>query len=205
MENLGLTISEYLPLRTWGNRVSLKMHRLRAEKTGIVSKMTLQIDNAPMPVTPDNVSFIERYSAMDGGASSFDSPNATLNAVWDLMKHCILPVDPALTSTASSLGRRPCVSAATWKHPRAPWSTDGRMPAMGPRQNRRGAWQDGRATAPPEQGGGVEKSHQHPPAWCRWPLRGRAARRWRSQHSWKELSAGDAQQRRRLERWFTLR
>ncbi|BCX47915.1 hypothetical protein HAHE_18230 [Haloferula helveola] len=49
-----------------------------------------QIDNAPMPVTPANFSFIERHSEMDVSSSSFDSPDATLNAVWDLMKHSIL-------------------------------------------------------------------------------------------------------------------
>ena len=50
------------------------------------------ITNPPMPVTAANFAFIERNSLMNDAASSFTSPNATLNAVWDLMKHT-LPVD----------------------------------------------------------------------------------------------------------------
>lgn len=49
-----------------------------------------QIDNAPMPVTNDNFSFVERHSAMDEKSSSFESSDDTLNAVWDLMKHSLL-------------------------------------------------------------------------------------------------------------------
>jgi alpha-L-rhamnosidase len=50
------------------------------------------ISNSPMPVTTNNFAFIERNSRMNDAASSFTSSNATLNAVWDLMKHT-LPVD----------------------------------------------------------------------------------------------------------------
>lgn len=49
----------------------------------------VQIDNAPMPVTADNFSFIVRHTRLDASASSFDSPDATLNAVWALMKHSL--------------------------------------------------------------------------------------------------------------------
>ena len=49
-----------------------------------------QIDNAPMPVTTNTFSFLVRHTRMDGSASSFHSPDATLNAVWDLMKHSLL-------------------------------------------------------------------------------------------------------------------
>lgn len=48
-----------------------------------------QIDNSPMPLTAENFSFVVRHSAMDSDASSFESPNATLNAVWALMKHSL--------------------------------------------------------------------------------------------------------------------
>ena len=48
-----------------------------------------EISNAPMAVTTANFAFIERNSRMNDSASSFTSPNATLNAVWDLMKHSI--------------------------------------------------------------------------------------------------------------------
>jgi alpha-L-rhamnosidase len=48
-----------------------------------------QIDNAPMAVTPSNFKFVERHSAMDDTRSLFTSPNTTLNAVWDLMKHSL--------------------------------------------------------------------------------------------------------------------
>ena len=51
-----------------------------------------EITNPPMPVTAANFAFVERHSQMNDAASSFASPNATLNAVWDLMKHT-LPVD----------------------------------------------------------------------------------------------------------------
>ena len=49
-----------------------------------------QIDNAPMTVTTDNFEFVVRHSTMDTSASSFTSSDATLNAVWDLMKHSLL-------------------------------------------------------------------------------------------------------------------
>ncbi len=49
-----------------------------------------QIDNPPMPVTAENFSFVVRHSRLDRGASSFDSSNDTLNAVWDFMKHSLL-------------------------------------------------------------------------------------------------------------------
>lgn len=49
-----------------------------------------EIDNPPMPVTAENFSFVVRHSRMDTGASSFDSPDATLNGVWELMKHSLL-------------------------------------------------------------------------------------------------------------------
>ena len=48
-----------------------------------------EISNAPMAVTAANFAFIERNSRMDDSVSSFTSPNVTLNAVWDLMKHSI--------------------------------------------------------------------------------------------------------------------
>lgn len=50
-----------------------------------------QIENSPMPVTTSNFKFIVRHHAMDESRSSFTSPNATLNAVWELMKRT-LPV-----------------------------------------------------------------------------------------------------------------
>ncbi|WP_442482132.1 alpha-L-rhamnosidase-related protein [Aeoliella sp. SH292] len=48
-----------------------------------------QLDNPPMPVTTDNFQFIARHIALDDDASSFESSDETLNAVWDLMKHSI--------------------------------------------------------------------------------------------------------------------
>jgi alpha-L-rhamnosidase len=48
-----------------------------------------QFDNAPMTVTTSNFKFVERHSAMDDTRSLFTSPNPTLNAVWDLMKHSL--------------------------------------------------------------------------------------------------------------------
>ncbi|MBN2164440.1 MAG: family 78 glycoside hydrolase catalytic domain [Pontiellaceae bacterium] len=50
----------------------------------------LQVDDSPMPLTADNVSFIVRHSVMAPDASSFESPDETLNAVWELMKHSLL-------------------------------------------------------------------------------------------------------------------
>ena len=49
-----------------------------------------QLDNAPMPVTPENFSFVVRHSRLDAAASDFSSSDTTLNAVWELMKHSIL-------------------------------------------------------------------------------------------------------------------
>jgi alpha-L-rhamnosidase len=51
-----------------------------------------EISNSPMPVTTANFTFVERNSQMNDAASSFTSSNATLNAVWDLMKQT-LPID----------------------------------------------------------------------------------------------------------------
>jgi alpha-L-rhamnosidase len=48
-----------------------------------------QIDNAPMPVTADTFAFVVRHTALDAHASAFESSDATLNAVWDLMKHSL--------------------------------------------------------------------------------------------------------------------
>jgi alpha-L-rhamnosidase len=48
-----------------------------------------EISNAPMAVTPSNFKFVERHNLMDDTRSSFASSNATLNAVWDLMKHSL--------------------------------------------------------------------------------------------------------------------
>jgi len=48
-----------------------------------------QLDNSPMPVTTSNFKFIKRHNSMSETRSSFNSSNATLNAVWDLMKHSL--------------------------------------------------------------------------------------------------------------------
>lgn len=48
-----------------------------------------QIDRAPMPVTADNFSFIVRHAPLDEEASAFNSSDATLDAVWALMKHSL--------------------------------------------------------------------------------------------------------------------
>jgi len=48
-----------------------------------------QIDDAPMEVTAENFTFMARHVAMDHGASSFESSDPTLDAVWDLMKHSL--------------------------------------------------------------------------------------------------------------------
>jgi alpha-L-rhamnosidase len=50
----------------------------------------LQIENAPMPITPENCRFVVRHSTLDETASSFESPDATLNAVWAFMKHSLV-------------------------------------------------------------------------------------------------------------------
>ena len=49
----------------------------------------VQIDNAPMPLTADNFSFVVRHTSLDDNASAFESSDATLNAVWALMKHSL--------------------------------------------------------------------------------------------------------------------
>jgi alpha-L-rhamnosidase len=51
-----------------------------------------EITNSPMAVTTSNFTFIQRNSQMNDAASTFSSSNATLNAVWGLMKQT-LPVD----------------------------------------------------------------------------------------------------------------
>jgi alpha-L-rhamnosidase len=50
------------------------------------------ITNPPMPITTNSFAFVERNSQMNDASSCFTSSNATLNAVWGLMKHT-LPVD----------------------------------------------------------------------------------------------------------------
>lgn len=49
-----------------------------------------QVENAPHPITTQNFTFVVRHSAMDDTRSSFESPHATLNAVWELMKRSLL-------------------------------------------------------------------------------------------------------------------
>ncbi|MEY4488518.1 MAG: hypothetical protein RIQ79_1026, partial [Verrucomicrobiota bacterium] len=49
----------------------------------------LQIDNAPMPLTADNVSFVARHTTLDADASAFESSDPALDAVWSLMKHSL--------------------------------------------------------------------------------------------------------------------
>jgi len=51
-----------------------------------------EITNSPMVVTTNNFAFIQRNSQLNAAASSFSSPNTTLNAVWQLMKQT-LPID----------------------------------------------------------------------------------------------------------------
>lgn len=48
-----------------------------------------QLDNSPMPVTTNNFKFVTRHSNMSDTRSTFTSSDATLNAVWDLMKHSL--------------------------------------------------------------------------------------------------------------------
>lgn len=50
----------------------------------------LQVENAPMAVTTDNVRFVVRHSALDDSLTTFSSANPMLDAVWALMKHSIL-------------------------------------------------------------------------------------------------------------------
>lgn len=49
----------------------------------------VQIENAPMPITRENFSFVVRHAELDASRSSFHSSHPTLNAVWDLCKHSI--------------------------------------------------------------------------------------------------------------------
>lgn len=51
----------------------------------------VQVDGAPEPITADGVRFLVRHSDLDETRSSFMSSDATVNAVWDLMKRS-LPV-----------------------------------------------------------------------------------------------------------------
>jgi alpha-L-rhamnosidase len=51
-----------------------------------------EITNPPMAVTTNNFWFVERHSLMNDASSSFASPNATLNNVWELMKETA-PID----------------------------------------------------------------------------------------------------------------
>lgn len=48
-----------------------------------------QIDGAPMPVTTENFSYVTRHSRLDDLASDFASADATLDSVWELMKHSL--------------------------------------------------------------------------------------------------------------------
>ena len=49
----------------------------------------VQIENAPIPITRENFSFVVRHAELDASSSSFTSSHPTLNAVWDLCKHSI--------------------------------------------------------------------------------------------------------------------
>lgn len=49
-----------------------------------------QIENSPVPITAENFKFVVRHSRMGDIATSFESPNASLNAVWEFMKRSIL-------------------------------------------------------------------------------------------------------------------
>lgn len=48
-----------------------------------------QVENSPMPITKENFKFVVRHTRLALDGSAFDSPNPTLNAVWNLMKHSI--------------------------------------------------------------------------------------------------------------------
>lgn len=50
----------------------------------------IQVENSPMPVTPENFKFIERFSWLDESLSSFESSDRTLNDVWSLMKRSLI-------------------------------------------------------------------------------------------------------------------
>lgn len=49
----------------------------------------VQIENAPMAVTAENFSFVERHAELEERASGFTSSHPTLNAVWDLCKRSL--------------------------------------------------------------------------------------------------------------------
>ena len=49
-----------------------------------------QVDNAPCPLTTENVRFITRHYELDPSRSDFQSSDTMLNRVWDLMKHTLL-------------------------------------------------------------------------------------------------------------------
>jgi alpha-L-rhamnosidase len=49
----------------------------------------VQVENSPMPITAENFSFIVRHAELDETRSSFESSDATLNAVWNLCKHSL--------------------------------------------------------------------------------------------------------------------
>ncbi len=49
-----------------------------------------QVDNAPNVLTAENVKFIIRHYELDVNRSSFNSSDAMLNQVWDLMKHSLI-------------------------------------------------------------------------------------------------------------------
>jgi alpha-L-rhamnosidase len=49
-----------------------------------------QVDNAPCPLTAENVKFVTRHYELDPSRSDFESSDSMLNQVWDLMKHTLL-------------------------------------------------------------------------------------------------------------------
>jgi alpha-L-rhamnosidase len=49
-----------------------------------------QVDNSPNGLTAENVKFVCRHYELDVSRSSFDSSDAMLNRVWDLMKHSLI-------------------------------------------------------------------------------------------------------------------
>lgn len=49
----------------------------------------VQVENAPMPITPENFTFVVRHAALDASRSAFTSSHPTLNAVWELLKHSV--------------------------------------------------------------------------------------------------------------------
>lgn len=50
----------------------------------------LQVDDAPCPLTTENVRFITRHYELDPSRSDFESSDTMLNQVWGLMKHTLL-------------------------------------------------------------------------------------------------------------------